>query len=134
MKRSFRSNIPLGINIALLILRVWAGAGLFVKHGLEKVIHFQDMMSHFPDPIHIGPKVSFICALLSDALCSVLVAAGFLTRLASAIIVINLLVVFGCMHHFSFMEVNAELVFVYLGVFLALVFSGGGRFSVDAQL
>jgi putative oxidoreductase len=134
MKRSFRSNIPLGINIALLILRVWAGASLFVKHGLEKVIHFQDMSSHFPDPIHIGSKASLICAAIADVLCSVLVAAGFLTRLASAIIVINLLVVFGCMEHFSFMQDHAELEFVYLGVYLALIFSGGGRYSVDAQL
>lgn len=134
MKRSFRSSVPMRIDIALLILRVWVGAGLFVKHGLEKVLHFQDMETHFPDPIHIGVKLSLIYALIADALCSILVAVGFVTRLAAVLIVINLLVVFGVLHHFSFEENNAELVYVYLGAFLVLVFTGPGRFSVDSYL
>jgi putative oxidoreductase len=134
MKRSFRSSIPMRIDIAFLILRVWVGASLFVKHGLEKILHFQSMATHFPDPIHVGPKVGLIYALITDALCSVLVAVGFVTRLASFLIVVNLLVVFGFIHHFSFMEDNAELVYLYLGTFIVLIFTGGGRYSIDAQL
>jgi putative oxidoreductase len=134
MKRSFRSSIPLRIDIALLILRVWVSASLFVEHGLEKVMHFQDMEPHFPDPIHIGVKASLIYAMLADAVCPILVAAGFATRLVSFLIVVNLLVVFGVLHHFSFTEGNAELVFVYMGAFLMLTITGAGRFSVDRYL
>ncbi|TDW96834.1 DoxX family protein [Dinghuibacter silviterrae] len=134
MKRSFRSNIPVRIDIALLLLRVWAGASLFVKHGLEKVTHFQDMAAHFPDPIHIGPRLSLIYALITDALCSILVAVGFATRLAAFLIVVNLGVVFGAMHQFSFMADHAELVYLYFGVFATLMITGAGRFSVDSYL
>ena len=107
---------------------------MFTKHGLEKILHFQDMASHFPDPIHIGSKLSLIYALIADAICSVLVAVGLATRLAAFLIVVNLMVVFGAMHHFSIGEDHAELVFVYLGPYIALVLTGGGRFSVDAYL
>jgi putative oxidoreductase len=134
MKRSFRSGLPTQVNIGLLILRIWLGAGLFVKHGLEKVMHFPEMAAHFPDPIHIGVKTGLVCSLISDALCSLLVAAGLFTRLAALIIVINLVVVFGFLHHLSFMEDHAELVYTYLGGFLVLIFTGAGRFSVDARL
>lgn len=134
MKRSFRSSIPLRIDIALLILRVWVGASLFVKHGLEKVTHFQDMEPHFPDPIHVGVKASLIYAMIADAVCPILVAAGFATRLASFLILVNLLVVFGVLHQFSFMSADAELVYVYMGVFLMLIITGAGRFSVDRYL
>ena len=134
MKRSVRNSLPFRIDIALLILRIWLGATLFAKHGLEKVLHFSQMSEHFPDPIHVGVKTGLVFALIADALCSVLVAIGLFTRLAALIIVINLLVVFAFMHHFSFQEDHAELVFVYLGSFLVLIFTGAGRFSVDAHL
>lgn len=134
MKRSFRSNIPVSFDIALLILRVWVSASLFIRHGLEKVLHFQDMAAHFPDPIHVGVKTGLIYSLISDALCSILVAAGFLTRLAAFLIVVNLGVVFGAMHGFSFQADHAELVYVYLGVYITLVCTGAGRFSVDRYL
>jgi putative oxidoreductase len=134
MKRSSRSGLPTLVNIGLLILRIWLGAGLFVKHGLEKVIHFPEMAAHFPDPIHVGMKTGLIFALLSDALCSLLVVAGLFTRLAALIIIINLLVVFGFINHLSFMADQAELVYTYLGGFLVLLFTGAGKFSVDARL
>jgi uncharacterized membrane protein YphA (DoxX/SURF4 family) len=39
----------------LLILRVWFGGNLFIKHGWEKLANFSQLAQHFPDPIHIGP-------------------------------------------------------------------------------
>lgn len=134
MKRSYRSGLPTQVNIGLLILRIWLGAGLFIKHGLEKILHFPAMAAHFPDPIHVGAKTGLVYALISDALCSVLVAAGLFTRLAALLVVINLGVVFGFIHHGNLMDDHGELVYLYLGGFLVLFFTGPGRFSVDAQL
>jgi putative oxidoreductase len=134
MKRSFRSSIPVRIDIALLILRVWASASLFIKYGLEKVMHFQEMETHFPNPIHVGVKVSLIYALIAEALCTLLIAVGFATRLAALLLVINFLVVFGVMDQFNFMKIDAEVVYLYLGIFITLIFTGAGRFSVDAYL
>jgi putative oxidoreductase len=107
---------------------------LFIKHGLEKVLHFQTMATHFPDPIGVGAKFGLVYALLSDAICSVLVAIGLVTRLAAFLVVVNLAVIFIFMHHGSFTEDHAELVYVYLGAYLTLVLTGPGRFSIDSRL
>lgn len=126
--------IPASYNVALLVLRIWLGLGLFVKHGMEKLFHFSQMQGHFPDPLHIGATIGLIFALLSDGICSLLVLLGFATRLAALIIVINLLVVFTFIHHFSFMEEHAELVYLMLGGFISILIAGGGKYSLDNRL
>ena len=60
----------------LLVLRVVLGGTLFWRHGIEKVTHFSQMSSHFPNPIHIGPHASLIYPLISNAICSLAGGAG----------------------------------------------------------
>lgn len=121
------------IDIALLILRVWAGLLLFFLHGLGKVTHFSQMSGHFPNPIHIGPLPSLLFALLSDAICSLLVVLGIGTRYAALIVVINLATAFTLVHQFKLSGPHGgELPLLFCGIFLALVIAGGGRYSVDA--
>lgn len=122
------------IDLALVVLRITLGLGLFLKHGVEKLTGFSQMATHFPDPIGIGPIPSLAFALLSDGICSLLIILGIGTRLAAMIVTINLLVVFSILHRFNLYEAHGELVWIYLGGFLTLVFTGGGRFSLDAKL
>ncbi len=119
----------------LLLLRVFAGMSLFLKHGLEKLTGYSTMVQHFPDPIHIGAHAGLAFALLSDGICSILVVIGLATRPASLIILINLLTAFFFVHHAAFFsDGHVELVWVYIAVFLSLLFTGPGQFSVDAAL
>lgn len=104
---------------------------LFLRHGVEKITHFTRMYGHFPDPVHIGSHGSLIYAFISDAICSVLVAVGLGTRVAAFIIFVNLAVAFYFVHHHAFASGHAELIFLYAGGFLALVFTGAGSFSLD---
>ncbi len=126
--------MPAAYDLALLILRIWFGLSLFVKHGIEKLTGFHNMLQHFPDPIHIGPLPGLIVATLSDGICSVLVMIGLLTRVSSGIIVINLFVVFTFMHGFSFSQEHAQLVYLYLGGYLAIFLAGPGRYSIDGMI
>lgn len=120
-------------SIGLLILRICAGLSLFLKHGLEKLTGYSAMVQHFPDPIHIGAHASLAFALLSDGLCSMLVALGLVTRPAAAVVTINLLTVFFLVHHAAFFSNgHVELVWLYIAVFACLFWTGPGRFSVDA--
>jgi putative oxidoreductase len=123
------------IDAGLFILRVWAGLLLFAQHGLTKVLHFSQMSAHFPNPIHIGPLPSLLFALLSDAICSLLVVLGLLTRYAALIVVINLGTAFTLVHHMKLSGPgNGELPLLFLGAFLTLVISGAGRYSIDSGL
>lgn len=118
-------------DFGLLVLRVVLGGTLFLRHGIEKVTHFSQMSSHFPNPIHIGSHASLIYALTSDAICSLLVVLGLGTRVAAFVIAVNLGVVFYFVHHMAFRQEHGELVLIYLAGFIALMFTGAGRFSLD---
>jgi putative oxidoreductase len=74
------SLVPHSPDLALLVLRVWIGTSLFLRHGLEKLFGNSEMITHFPDPIHVGTYVSFAVSTVSDGICSVLVIFGFVTR------------------------------------------------------
>ena len=135
MKKILLFNfIPANTDIALFVLRIWMGFGLFAKHGIEKFSNFSQMQQHFPDPIHIGSTPSLVFALLSDGICSLLVIFGFATRLASFVIVVNLFIVFLEMHQFSFAKEHAELVYLFLGGFLAVFIAGAGKYSIDHKI
>lgn len=126
------SFLPQSYDCALLLLRVWVGLSLFLRHGVEKVAHFSSMARHFPDPAHIGSHASLVMALLSDAVCSILVVLGFATRLAALYIVVIVGTAFAFVHHFAMSGPHSgELPFVYIGVYLAIFLAGPGRFSVD---
>ena len=123
------------IDAGLFVLRVWAGLLLFAQHGLVKLMHFSQMSAHFPDPIHIGPLPSLLFATLSDAVCSLLVAIGLLTRYAALIVVLNLATAFTLVHHMKLSGPgNGELPLLFCGIFLTLVIAGAGRYSVDSGL
>ena len=132
--RRIDRTVPVGTDAGLLVLRVGAGASVFIKHGLEKLTGYSRMVQHFPDPIHIGAHASLAYALFTDGICSILVALGILTRPASALIVINLLTAFVFVHHASFLkDGHAELVVVYIIVFAALLLTGPGRWSIGGR-
>ena len=121
-------------NVGLLVLRIFLGVNLFLRHGLEKITHFSAMSRHFPDPIHIGSHWSLIYALISDAICSVLVLFGVATRVAAVIIFINLAVVFSLVEHYPFASGHGEGILLYIGGFLALILTGAGGYSLDRKL
>jgi putative oxidoreductase len=123
------------IDVALLVLRLWAGLVLFSQHGLVKITHFSQMSGHFPNPIHVGPVPTLLFAALSDGICSLLVAIGLATRYAALIVVINLMTAFTLVHQFKLSgQHSGEVPFLIAGAFLTIVIAGAGRFSLDAAL
>ncbi len=128
------SFLPINNDIALLFIRVWFCTSLFVKHGIEKFTKFPQMVTHFPDPLHVGPTIGLSFALVADAICTILIILGLGTRLAAIIMVINLLIVFALLHQFSFMKDHAELVYTYLGLTIFIVLAGPGKYSLDNKL
>jgi putative oxidoreductase len=128
---------PSRADLGLLVLRVWVGMSLFLKHGWEKPTNFAQMAAHFPDPLHIGAVPSLVFALLSDAVCSVLVMAGFATRWAALVILVNLFVAWSLVHRFQYFGRGAdhgEMIVLYLGCFVVLALAGPGWYSVDRWL
>jgi putative oxidoreductase len=127
--------LPSFQNLGILLLRLWFGVGLLWFYGLDKVIHMGATIEGFKG---MGiPSYLTVCAILAESLGALMVAVGFATRWAALALVVNMFVAFQ-VHHFQILPHDAknsgELAFHYLGVFAVLVFTGGGRFSVDAEL
>ena len=126
------------ISAGLLVLRIVIAGSLFLKHGIEKVTTFSTMAQHFPDPIHIGAAPSLFIAMLGDFVCGLLIIFGLGTRWAALFAFLNILVAWSLVHHFAFFGrgpgEHGEAIVLYLGALLALVFTGGGRYSLDALL
>jgi putative oxidoreductase len=129
--------LPTGEDLALLALRLFAAAPLFLKHGIEKIVGFHAMAARFPDPLHIGVVPSLLFATLSDSICSVLIVFGLATRLSALFCLVNIGVAWAYVHHFQFFghgDDHGELIVLYLAAMATLFLAGAGRYSVDGLL
>lgn len=123
----------LASSIGLLALRLGAGGLLLYGHGWGKLIHFSEWAAKFPDPIGLGPTPSFVLVTFAEVVCVILVMIGFATRL-SVIPPIIFFAVAGFIHHAADAWPKRELAFIFAVPFVALLFTGPGRFSLDAKL
>jgi putative oxidoreductase len=118
-------------SAGLLLLRVGAGLGMALGHGLAKLERLLGAGPvTFPDPFGVGAEVSLALAVFGELLCGLLIALGLFTRLAllpfAFTMLIALLVV-----HASDPWAKKELAFMYLLPALTLFLTGPGRFSLD---
>lgn len=126
-----KSNNPLiSIDVAMLILRVGVGMLILSKHGIEKLFSFNYMLEIFPDPIGIGKLPSLIFSLITDGICTIMIAIGLFTRISSFLICINLLVAFILVHNGNIIDPHGELVVVYFVATLIIFLYGPGKINI----
>ena len=116
-------------SLALLCLRLGAGL-MMLPHGWKKFLKVGELKADFPDPFGWGSDISLYLTLLSELVFPVLIALGFLTRLAA----IPLLVVMGV----AIFSIHAgdpfsdkELAVFYFIAYLSILLAGPGKFSLD---
>ena len=120
-------------SLGLLLLRAGAGALLLYGHGWGKLVHFSERATRFPDPLHIGAPASLALVVFAEVFCSLAVILGFLTRLATILLIIFFAVaIFVYEPHAPFQD--KELALVYAVPFLTLLLTGGGRFALGTWL
>lgn len=123
-------NYPNNINMAILLLRITAGA-FMLTHGLGKFsLLFGDEAIQFPDPIGVGAAASLALAVFSEVLCSLFLILGIATRLSSIPLIITMLVAAFIVHSSDGFG-KQELPLLYAVVYIALVVTGSGKISVD---
>ncbi len=120
-------------DIGLLVLRLTFAFILIYGHGFEKLaVIFSGQEIQFMDPIGIGPKLSFYLAAFAEGICTILLVLGLFTRFAAVILTINFLVIF-IFHAFMIKDdfMILEPRYFYLFTFIALIFTGPGKISLD---
>jgi len=106
---------------------------MMAGHGLGKTMDLFQGKHDFPDPLGIGPLPSLILAVSAEFVCALLVVVGFKTRWAAIPVVITMLVAVFVFHANDGWEVK-EFPLLYAVAFLALAFTGAGKYSLDGRL
>lgn len=116
-------------SMALLVARLWFGLAMLFNHGLDKFAHFSDKVETFPDPLGVGQEASLVLVVFAEVVGALLLTVGLFTRIAAAILVIDMFVAFLMVHKTAMS--GGELAFLYLAGYVTLLIAGGGLFSLD---
>lgn len=120
-------------DIGLLIFRLTLGLVLLYGHGWGKLsVIFSGQEIQFMDPVGLGAGLSFHLAAFAEGICALLLILGLFSRFASLVLSVNFIVIL--IFHGLIVKDGfpiLELRFLYLLPFIALTFTGAGRFSLD---
>ncbi|QBA65603.1 DoxX family protein [Muriicola soli] len=118
-------------NIGLAFLRISASA-MMLSHGYPK---FQKLLSgdfEFGDPIGLGATPTLFLAIIAEFICPILVMIGFKTRWAALPTAITMAVAAFIVHAPDAFA-SKEKALLFLTLFVAIIFLGPGKFSIDKK-
>ena len=128
-------------DITMFWLRIMLGA-VFIPHGLQKIVGFSATMNAFT--VHLGiPPVLAFCAILAETLGPIGLITGLLTRVAALGITVNMVVCVYLNHWQNGFFMNwygnqkgegFEYHILVIAIALALMISGGGKWSLDKKI
>ena len=126
---------------AIFFMRIFAGV-LMLIHGIGKINNYEMLFTTFPDPLGIGSEASLVLIIGAETICSLLLIVGLFVRPAALILADDVIRTARCrqpgdqcVHPFLAVPGEPfaahELSFVYMGIYVMLVISGGMRYSLD---
>ena len=125
---------PKGHDIATLILRLGLGFALFYGHGKGKWGRlFGDGPIQFADPLGFGPEFTLGFAVFAEVICAFLLMVGLFTRLSLVPVIITMLTLVFVVHIDDGFR-GQEKALLFLIGFVALLFTGPGKYSMDALI
>jgi putative oxidoreductase len=130
MKKLFNTKYSdNAISFALLVLRLAVG-GLMIPHGYKKLMNFAAKSSTFTDPFHIGGPASMGLTIFAEFFCAVFIVLGLMTRLATIPLIVAMSVALFIAHKGEILG-DGEHAALYLAGYIALLFTGPGKISMD---
>lgn len=128
------SFLPKSPDYGLLILRVALGFSMLLLHGRGKMLNFSTTVEKFPALFGLPANVNLGLAIFAEVVCSALLIAGLFTRFAALVLAATMGSAFFFVHKSALVgEQSGELAMVYLVAYVALLFTGAGKFSVDRE-
>jgi putative oxidoreductase len=117
-------------DFGLLAICLLSG-GMMLTHGLPKFDRlFGEGPVKFADPFGLGPEISLGMVLFAEVGCSLLVMLGFKTRWATLPLLFTMLMASFYAHAADPFS-DKELSLLFFTLFLSILISGGGRFSLE---
>lgn len=104
-----------------------------MTHGIPKVKKIMGGDLGFGDPIGLGSEVSLVLVAFAEAICGFLVILGLGTRWASIPLIIAMAVA-AFVAHATDPFGTKEKPLLFLIIFVVLLLTGSGKYSVDHRL
>lgn len=120
-------------NFALLVLR--SGVALMMlTHGVPKLMQFfSGEPIAFASVFGMSMGLSLALAVFAEVVCSVLILLGIGTRLATLPVIVTMLTA-ALYIHASDPFSGKEMSLLYALIFIVLLITGGGKYTVDSLL
>ncbi|MDR2065651.1 MAG: DoxX family protein [Prevotellaceae bacterium] len=121
-----------GYNRVILFIRIFWGL-LMITHGLTKLNHFDELATNFLDPVGLGSRLSLIMIISAEIVCSIFLIFGLFTRIAVIPLLFSMMIAI-FIAHAADPFAKKELAVIYAVIYALLLFTGGGKFSLDNML
>lgn len=131
MKKLFSTRTSdTSFNIATLLLRLGFGLLMLINHGYSKLANFPELTQKFGDPYGFGKATSLTLVVFAEFFCAAFIILGLFTRLATIPLIITMGTVVFVVNKMDFGS-SAELPLLFLTGYLAILFLGPGKISLD---
>ena len=104
-----------------------------LKHGYDKMVHFEETASHMMNFMGIGSKATTALLIFAEFFCSLLVIIGLFTRFACIPLIIAMTVALVKAHNSDFFG-EGQMAALYLLCYVVLLLTGPGKVSVDSMI
>ena len=119
-------------NIALLILRVVFAGSMLYGHGLGKLNRLLEGNLSFSNPLGIGEIPTLILAVFSEFLAPIFIIVGYKTKFFSFFPAATMFVA-AFVVHWGDPFGRVEKALLFLTVFVILMMTGPGKYSIDRK-
>lgn len=134
MKKLLSTQYSAGaFNFSVLLMRLAFGIPMIMKHGIPHVKEFSALQYNFYNFLGIGSLFSLLLVIFAELFCSMFLILGLFTRFAVIPLIIMLMVVIFSVNAGK-PFINSELAILYATVFIAVLFVGPGRISIDGMM
>jgi putative oxidoreductase len=124
---------PVAADVALTLLRVFAGLTMLIAHGRGKLPPSEKFVAGVANLGFPAPTFFAWCAALAESGGALMVVAGLATRLGAGFVAFTMAVAaFGA--HAADPFDKKERALLFGAIFLTFVVVGCGRYGVDAAL
>ncbi|MEN9640213.1 MAG: hypothetical protein RLZZ262_2082 [Bacteroidota bacterium] len=124
---------PIAKDAVLFSARLIFGGYMAMEHGLKKFYKWDTIQHDFARPFGIPDYWSAALTIWAELYCCIFLVVGLFTRFSALTNAICMLVAALVVHAGDPMA-DRESAFLYFGGFSLLLYTGGGRWSIDYLL
>lgn len=120
------------MDLAVLFMRLFIGTALML-HVVGKLQEYNASAEGFPALLFDSPSATFVIFTVLEAACAFMIVAGVFVRLAAIVMAAGMFAeMFLVYPVYGWIGVERQV--LYVGIYLFLVISGGGRYAIYTPL